>query len=101
MKFYIEKKIKCDNASLCSDEIKNKIEAGTGAKLSKENESDVVDGHLSILHVNGEHEIWLFLYEKNKVHESSIDGRVRLQKDESVRKYKGEMPSQKQIEKLF
>ena len=93
MKFVFNVKINCEDSLKCHEQIKSKIETLTG-KIKN-------TGHVSIHHDNKNHQIFLFLYDKDGVNESLSHGKVLLQKSDKVKKFKGTIPTETQIKKIF
>ncbi len=66
--------ISCKEDSNCAEAILKLIETKLGVKLHGDTETDDVEGHLSISHVNGAHKIWAFVYDNDGEHEGESDG---------------------------
>ena len=76
----------------CGNNIQKKIEA----YLEKPIENN---GHISISHEKNNHKIWLFLYDKDKKHESESKGKIIIQ-DSNNKKWTGKKPILNELEKL-
>jgi hypothetical protein len=61
LRFVFTKKIKCDNADQCDQDLRNKLENLIN--------SDPNDHHISIFHKDNEHKIWVFVYDNDGKHE--------------------------------
>ena len=56
--------------------------------------------HLSIDHIQSNHKIWLFLYNKNGIHEGESRGKTITTKADYIKKFKGQIPTKTQLENL-
>ena len=57
-------------------------------------------GHISVYHEDNNHKVWLFLYDKDKTHESESHGKDIKQDNKLVKKFKGLKPNLKELEAL-
>ena len=90
------KKISCDDAAKCSENIMNKLETKFGFMIHGKNP----EGHISIKHDNSnDHILWIFLYSNSGVHESAdgITEHIVETKSDIVKKFNGTFPTQKEI----
>ena len=83
----------------CNDGIREKIENKYGKFLS----DGKVCGHISIIHEQGNHTIFLFYYDKKGVHESedSTTKETVTKTASDVIKYTGIKPTINEIKKLI
>ncbi len=63
----------------CGSFIVNHIQTQTGIKFTGQTENDDVEGHISIFHEQGLHQLWIFVYDIDGIHESE------KAKDQSIR----------------
>ena len=93
MKFVIEKKITCtfESSEKCGNDIRSKIKS-----LLNDN-TDSVNYHISILHTQNNHKIWIFLYDKNGINESERRGKTVYKNSSLVEKFKGIKPTESEI----
>ena len=101
MKLVFNKNISCDNPTKCNRDIQKKIEDKFGIKLHAESRTEKVSAHLSIFHKNGNHKIWIFLYDKSGINESESNGKTVYQKSEKVKKFVDTIPTLDQIKKII
>ena len=103
MMYKFTKKISCDDPTQCCEDIINKIETKFPVKIHAPTKNDFVNGHISINHINEEHQFWIFIYSSSGVHESAhgITEYVIETNNNRVKKFNGTFPSQKEIESIF
>ena len=96
MKFVINKKLTCtlDTLDKCGDGIRSKIKSLLGDNI------DGVNYHTSISHKQNNHRIWVFLYDKTGTHESEAQGKNVFNESSLVKKFKGTMPTEKEIKNV-
>jgi len=95
MKFVIDKKLTCTSSEKCSNDIRTKIKS-----LLKDN-IDGINYHISILHKDSSHRIWVFLYNKTGINESEAQGKNIYKASSLVEKFKGIMPTESEIKKII
>lgn len=83
MMYKFNKNIKCENSPECAENIKTKIENICGSLGEPGSKSC---GHVSILHVQENHKIWIFLYDKGK-HESESNEVVIMKDSNDITQY--------------
>lgn len=64
----------CTDSTKCSGIIIQKLEALLGGKIHVESETEKAEGHISISHEQGNHKIWVFLYDTDGEHEGETGG---------------------------
>jgi len=91
------KNISCENAQECTNNISKKL------KILLADNSVGVNYHTSIYHQNQNHQFWVFLYDKNGIHESqnTITKEIVKQKSDKVKKFKGTLPTESEIKKAI
>jgi len=88
----------CLDREKCSDKMMAEIVKLTGANLIAKTITEKLDGHISTaIGLDGKHQIWLILYDRQEVHEGSEtlpDGKaiLRLTYNPRVREWKGVKP---------
>tara|TARA_R100001086_G_C11671812_1_gene213121 strand:+ start:191 stop:487 length:297 start_codon:yes stop_codon:yes gene_type:complete len=97
MKFVIEKKLSCtlDTLAKCSSDIYEKIGSKLGDNIIGDNY------HISILHKQNNHKIWIFLYDKIGRHESEAQGKNIYQNSSLIKKFIGTKPTLNEIKKVL
>ena len=97
MKFVIDKKLTCtfEASEKCGNDIRTKIKS-----LLKENVNGA-NYHISILHKQNNHKIWIFLYDKNEIHESERRGKTVYRPSNLVKKFKGTVPTESELKKII
>ena len=97
MMFKFTKNISCTDATKCTDNIIEKLESKFSFKIHA---AEKLNGHISIAHGKHEHSLWVFLYSKNKIHESedSTTKKIIEQHNDRAEKLTGAFPTQKEIE---
>jgi len=68
--------ITCGDFDNCSERIMNHLETTLRLRLQARNETDKVNGHVSISHIPAAHKVWVFVYDTDGIHESDVRGRV-------------------------
>ena len=97
MKFVINKKLTCtiETSEKCGNDIRTKIKS-----LLKDN-IDSINYHISILHKQNNHRVWVFLYEQDKRNESERKGKTVYKNSNLVKKFVGTIPTLDQIKKAI
>lgn len=72
MKHYFELNITCQDAIECEVA----IAAGINSICPQENSNKERTSHISINHAQGFHQIWIFVYDKNGIHEGNSKGKI-------------------------
>jgi len=85
----IIKKISCDDPTKCGNTILQKLETEFNAKLHATDETDTVDGSLSIYHKPNDHQITIVFYDKDE--KPNMEHLTTLHKHQHI-------PSEKQCE---
>jgi len=83
MRFKVTKDIVCVNSETCSEKIEKKLQD----KFPKLEHG--INCHLSIHHVDHNHTIWFFVYDKDGVHESEVRGQTKKTDSDLIKKYTG------------
>jgi hypothetical protein len=99
MMYKFNKNIECKDSSQCSEKMKSNIETLTGPLFHSILKKS--SGHLSVSHVQGNHQIWIFLYDKGK-HESETNDIVVMKDSDDVTKYEynDTLPTLEQIKEV-
>ena len=66
MEYNIIKKTTCKDSLKCADNIREKIENEFNIKLMARNDTDIVNGFITIQHEENNHKILVCLYDKNE-----------------------------------
>ena len=66
MNHIIQKNITCDNCVNCSDTIIDKLEKKFNCKLMGVDDTDTVNGSVSILHIPNEHIVTIVFYDHDE-----------------------------------
>ena len=85
----------------CGNNMMTKLEKKFKIKLHAETVDEKINGHISIKHTNGNHIIWIFLYDKNGVHQSIRGNKIIEQKSDRVKKFTGTFPTESEIKKII
>ena len=100
MRIVIIKNISCDNSILCHNSILKKItDKYPDIIFINKIKDGLVNGHISIQHLKNKHKIWIFIYDKDQIHESEVNGHLVKNNNINVKKYKGIFPTKSEIEK--
>jgi len=103
MKYVITKKTSCESSNLigvlsnssdksilCADNIRTKIEGEFNCKLMSRNETDIINGYISILHTPNNHLITVEFYDKdekpNNVHTSTFKKLSTIPTESEIKK---------------
>ena len=90
MRILLNKKTDCgndfDKIQICDNQIREKLENLINADTPKLKEG-TFNHHISIKHEANNHQIWIFLYDKNGVHESESRGKIIKQNAENIVKF--------------
>ena len=81
----------------CGSNMMTKLEKKFGIKLHADSVDDKVNGHISIKHTNGNHIIWVFLYDKTGINQSIRGDEIIEQESNRVIKFNGTFPTEKEI----
>jgi len=90
MRFVFFPNITCNDGGKCATTLETKL------KTLLET-SDNLSFHLSILHEQDNHKIWVFTYDKKGIHESELHGKLRLKPDHIIHKFTGKQPTLSQL----
>ena len=103
MRIKFKKNLSCVSPEQCTDKILNQLEIKLKCNLHYTQGDPFPQGHLSIHHVNGEHVIFLFLYDKDGIHESedTLTKKIIFKSNPKVKSYSGPLPNQKEIEQTI
>ncbi len=71
--------ITCKDGDNCSKTIIDRLELNLGIRLQARNETDTINGHVSISHKQRAHKVWVFVYDSDNIHESDRKGRLFTQ----------------------
>lgn len=97
MKYVFEKNLSCNNETFeqCNNDIVNSIELKfPNIKFHAEEITDKVNGHISISHDNKKHKIWVFVYDKNGIHEGESLGKTVFNESNRIEKITGKFPTE-------
>lgn len=86
-KYVITKNITCVDSTICAQEIMTKLETFLGGKLHIESEIEQAKAHISISHEQGNHKIWVFLYDIDNEHESEVNGVTIMTPSNRIRRW--------------
>ena len=86
-KYVLSKDITCTDALKCGADVLLRIETELGAKIHADTDEETVQGHMSIHHKQGDHTIWVFLYDNDNVHESESKGVTITKTSDRVRQW--------------
>ena len=94
-----EKNINCTNSVTCNNNILEIFEKKLNVLLHLEKDIDKVNGHISISHKQGNHLIFLFLYDKQGIHEShnTVSKKIETVENNKVIKFKGIKPNENDL----
>ena len=101
MKLVFTKNISCTDPNKCALDIQKKIEDKFDIKLHGENKTEIRSAHITIYHFNNLHKLWIFLYDKDGIHESESNGKTVYQNSDKVKKFVGTIPTLDQIKKAI
>jgi hypothetical protein len=90
--FHFKKKLPCGKK--CHENFSLKVK-----ELVPEFE-DGVNGHTTLLHEMPYHRVWVTFYDKEKHENWTIDGIIKTEFNNTQKKFKGKLPTQKQLEKI-
>jgi len=90
MRFVFFQNITCKDAGKCANTLETKL------KTLLET-TDRASYHISILHENLKHKVWVFTYDKQGIHESDLHDKLRLKSDHTVHKFTGKQPTLNQL----
>jgi len=102
------KNITCTDSAVCAQAIQARLEALMGVnKLSRtgttrdptDEPTDKQNGHISIVHKQGDHTIWVFLYDRTGEHESedTTTKQIRRVPAPEVEAFTGTKPTRDQL----
>lgn len=95
----LTRNITCSDSEACSKNIQDKIIAqNSGLVLEATSKTSEVNGHVSILHEQNNHTIWVHIYDNDGIHESERDGAAILQRSDRAKKFTGTFPTKQSIE---
>ena len=92
MKHVITKKTSCNDSIKCADNIRTKIEGEFNCKLMSRNETDIINGYISILHTPNNHLITVEFYDKDEKPNNN---------HKCTFKKLGKIPTEKEIKKII
>ena len=103
MMIKVTRPIICSDSLVCSNNMIDKLKtAFPNIKLRADTLTQKVNGHLSIRHEQNNHTIWVFVYDKDGIHESNLHGTNKIIKTKSNRVLKPVvMPSKIEVENLI
>lgn len=86
-KYVFFKNIICDDSAVCIKQIMGKLELSLGGKLHVDTDVELQKGHISVSHEQGNHKIWVFLYDTDNEHESEMKAVTVIQPSDRVRRW--------------
>jgi len=92
-KYAFTKNITCSNSKECSDLIISKLEILLGGRIHVETEAEQPEGHISISHEQGNHKIWVFLYDTDGEHEGETKGATIMTPSNRVKAWSRAKPN--------
>lgn len=100
-KYVITKNITCTDPLDCSTIIISKLETLLGGKLHVDSEIEQAKGHISISHEQGNHKIWVFLYDIDNEHEGDTNGTTIMTPSNRVRRWDLAKPPNADLEAVL
>tara|TARA_R100001086_G_scaffold18844_2_gene9182 strand:+ start:1066 stop:1374 length:309 start_codon:yes stop_codon:yes gene_type:complete len=100
IKFEKKESVLQENHSVYANQLIEKIENKIGIKLHGDKNNKTTSGHISVAISKDTVLVWVFLYDKNGVHESESNGKIIKQNSDLVKKFTGIIPKIKDLEKL-
>ena len=96
-KFTVKKTCTNETCQDCGDNIIGKIKTLLGDNISG------VNYHISINHVENNHTIWIFFYDKSGEHQSenTITKEIIKQKSDKIKKFSGTIPTESELKKVI
>ena len=104
MKYVFEKNLSCNDKTVneCTSNIFTKISLKfPNIKFQAEEITDKVNGHISISHKNNHHRIWVFVYDKNGIHEGESLGKTVYNESNRIKKISGKFPTEKELKQAI